>query len=99
MASHGGKREGAGRPLGSKDKSLPGEFIELTPAAIKVLGDKLKMGDVKVAMYIIDQVYGKARQRIEQTGADGQPQQIQIVTVPGPAMPTSEDDIDEDITP
>lgn len=78
----GGKREGAGRPQGSKDQVLPDEFIDLGPAAISVLKSKLEDKDLKTAMYVLDHIHGKPTQRKEISGPDGSPvsRQMQQLT-------------------
>jgi hypothetical protein len=70
----GGARPGAGRPKGGVDK-IRGEFLKLikakdVKAAMEVLRNKMAKredGDVDAAKYILDQKYGKAKQRVDAT--------------------------------
>lgn len=76
----GGKREGAGRPKGGRDKRKM-EFAELISdktvaecvAALEniVRTAENNMLKLNAITYILDQKYGKARQRNEITGANG----------------------------
>lgn len=76
--ARGGKREGAGRPPGAKNKVLPSGFLELEEQAITVLRAHLDEGNEKVAQFVFEQIHGKARQKLEHTGEDGGPISHQI---------------------
>ena len=65
----GGKRENAGRPKGGVDR-VRQEFIDLitnddVKKALSVLRNKMKDGDSDAAKYILDQKFGKAKQRTD----------------------------------
>lgn len=67
MAGKGGRRPGAGRPKGGVSK-LRKDLQELITnddisKALSVLRFKMKDGDTDSAKYILDQAFGKARQR------------------------------------
>lgn len=69
MAKVGGKREGAGRPIGGMGR-LKKEFDKLIRPqdirkAMEVLREKIDNKDSDAAKYILDQKFGKARQRVE----------------------------------
>jgi hypothetical protein len=81
----GGKRAGAGRKPGSKDRATIEQKATLeelarsmTPMAMKVLEHVAQASEsdaarVSAANSIIDRGYGKARQAVEHTGKDGGP--------------------------
>lgn len=83
MTERGGKRAGAGRPKGAKDKltreagATIGELARRhTAAALKTLVEVATQGDsdaarVSAANAILDRGYGKASQPLEHTGKDG----------------------------
>lgn len=75
MNNHGGKRENAGRPRGGMD-IIRKEISELITEAdvnlaFSVLRKKMQKGDNSAAMYLLDQRYGKARQKIDANLAGG----------------------------
>lgn len=75
MGQNGGKRPGAGRPKGGMD-SIRKEIVELITEAdvnlaFEVLRKKMRKGDNSAAMYLLDQKYGKARQKIDANLAGG----------------------------
>lgn len=69
MGQRGGKREGAGRPKNAtnKIKEELGKLItkEDVALAFKVLRKKMNDNDNYAAMYLLDQKFGKARQKID----------------------------------
>ena len=79
----GGKRAGAGRKPGSKDRAAAGEVASLsalarkhTPAALNALVKVAKSGlseaaQVSAASAILDRGYGRPMQSMEHTGAGG----------------------------
>lgn len=69
--ARGGARPGAGRPKGSRNIPLPDGFLELEKKAVSVLKKHLDNGNEKVAQFVIEQIHGKARQKLEHTGEDG----------------------------
>ena len=85
MAERGGKRPGAGRPVGSRDTATieqRGTIEELArshaPTAMATLVDIAAKGDseaarVSAANAILDRGYGKPMQAMEHTGKDGAP--------------------------
>lgn len=85
MAQRGGKRPGAGRPKGAKDKATRdqgGTLAELarshTKTALETLVKVAKTGEseaarVSAATAILDRGYGKPTQSHEHTGANGGP--------------------------
>ena len=82
MNTHGGKRNGAGRPPGkvSEAKRQIAEMLEEhVPAAIETLADASRSGDVMAARDILDRVYGKPRQAIEHSDANDLPQTVVIL--------------------
>jgi hypothetical protein len=86
MPQRGGKRPGAGRPKGSKDKATREQGATLgemarthTELALKVLADVALKGEseaarVSAANAILDRGYGRPSQAIEHSG--------QIATIP-----------------
>ena len=83
MAKRGGKRPGAGRPVGSRDTATieqRGTIEELArshaPTAMATLVDIAAKGEseaarVSAANAILDRGYGKPMQAMEHTGKDG----------------------------
>ena len=83
MSGRGGKRQGAGRKPGSKDKSTVEQSATLselarahTSTALGVLVKIAQQGEsdaarVSAANAILDRGYGKPTQGIEHTGKDG----------------------------
>ncbi len=76
----GGKRPGAGAKKGNKHSSLRKEILELISDkdmkdAFKVCRKVLTGSDQRLALqsatYLIDQRYGRPKQRTELTGEDG----------------------------
>lgn len=67
---HGGKRPGAGRPAGARQKLLIRDFINEEDA--RKLVEKVKMlankGDVTLLKFLVEQVFGKAPQSIDLNG-------------------------------
>lgn len=90
--AHGGKRPGAGRKPGSKDKATAeqtGTLAELarehTGTALKVLVQVAQASEsdaarVSAANAILDRGYGKPTQVSEITGKDGGPIQTEDLT-------------------
>lgn len=69
MAGKGGRRKGAGRPKGGVSK-LRKDLQELITSddiktALLTLRSKMREGDTDSAKYMLDQVFGKARQRTD----------------------------------
>lgn len=82
--SHGGKREGAGRPVGSghKPKIVDDLTEEQKEDLLKVIFDKAIKGDSKLLQFLAEQIYGKARQNVGLDGGeDDKPilQQIKVL--------------------
>lgn len=85
--ARGGKREGAGRPAGSRNK-VTADIKELAQSfgeeAITHLVEIARNGDappaarVAAVKEILDRGYGKAKQDVELTGANGGP--VETVT-------------------
>lgn len=76
----GGKRPGAGRPKGSTTR--PQVIDYYTPEELKAFFEDLKKrakDDTKIALYLAEQMTGKASQAI--TGPEGGPIQIEGVTI------------------
>ncbi|TXF90453.1 hypothetical protein FUA23_06600 [Neolewinella aurantiaca] len=93
----------SGNPAGRKPKKQDKQLIDrLTPfddEAFKQLEVSLKAGERWAIKMFFEYRYGKPTQRIEQNGPSGGPATIDIRVLPGPPIPTSEDDINEDIQP
>jgi hypothetical protein len=96
---HGGVRPNSGRKSKAEEQQLVERLSPFQDLGLEKLVAAMRLGEQWAIKMYFEYMYGKPTQRIEQTGKDGQPQQIQIFTVPGPVMPTNEDDIDEDIAP
>jgi len=89
MAKVGGKRPGAGRPAGAKNKAtaeVKAAIADLlsphVPRAIQTLIDVMENGSsesarVAAAQAIFDRVYGKPIQAVG--GPDGGPIQVQMI--------------------
>lgn len=89
MAARGGKRPGAGRPQGRKDKATIEQLATLeelarehTPLALDTLARVCASSEsdaarVSAAQALLDRAYGKPKQAIEHTGKDGEPVQVQ----------------------
>lgn len=83
---HGGARPGAGRPKGSISKLKVSDFF--TPEEKDALVEKVKsmvlmadQPDKDMAKFLWEQLFGKATQRTELTGADGERLQIMFDSV------------------
>lgn len=86
----GGKREGAGRPKGRKDRATLAEIVNLetearrySVIAIEALLDVAEKGEsesarVNAASALLDRGYGRPRQAIEHSGTDGSPLAISV---------------------
>ena len=80
-SKHGGAREGGGRPAGSTNKLKVIEFfsIEEREALVEKVKAMVLMADVPdkdMAKFLWEQLFGKATQRNELTGAEGEALQI-----------------------
>ena len=85
MAQRGGKRPGAGRPKGAKQRAKPEHKQTLsdlarehTKLALDVLVSIARNGESETARMgaanaLLDRGYGKPRQAVEHSGADGGP--------------------------
>src|ERR1700721_2116506 len=80
MKKHGGKREGAGRPIASatleaqKQRELLVGWLEPELAEIfSALALKAKSGDVAAEKELFDRAWGKATQPLEVGGPNGEP--------------------------
>lgn len=92
MTQRGGKRPGAGRPKGAKDRltreagaTLSDLARQHTAAALQTLVDIAKDGEseaarVSAANALLDRGYGKPPQAFEHTGKDGGPIQTEDLT-------------------
>ena len=92
MSSHGGFREGAGRPSGSTNKSSPGQSQRLselakayTQEALKTLVDVARNGRtdaarVSAATALLDRGYGKPAVKEEKETVDLPPVVIQLTS-------------------
>lgn len=90
--ARGGKREGAGRPAGARDKATieqKGTIEELArshaPTALDALASIASAGQsegarVSAATALLDRAYGKPRQAVEHTGKDGGPIQTEDIS-------------------
>lgn len=84
MAGRGGKRIGSGRKS-KKDKLLAEAFFDsvMQPADLaRVLRSHISNADPRISLdaakWIGDHMFGKSVQRNENTGADGEPQEIRV---------------------
>lgn len=71
--ANGGKREGAGRPKGSKN-TRPRLADYLKPKDVTTFNEFVLsnyMESDKLTIWLGEQIYGKAMQAMEVTGADG----------------------------
>jgi len=93
----------SGNPGGRKPKEQDSQLIDRLTAfddeAFKQLEAGLKAGERWAIKMFFEYRYGRPTQRIEQTDPNQQPREIIITTLPGPMMPTREEDINEDIDP
>lgn len=90
MAQRGGKREGAGRPKGAKDRSTREQGATLgelarshTDTAMKALVAIVTSGQSEAAVIaaanaILDRGYGKAPQSLEVSGPGGNPVRVDL---------------------
>ena len=76
---------GGGRPKGSKNKLVITDFftpedIDQAVAEAKLLafGDGNTKPDRQVLIFVLEQLFGKATQRNEHTGAEGEPLVLQL---------------------
>jgi len=74
---HGGAREGGGRPKGSTSKLKVSDFF--TPEEKEALVEKVKAmvlmadtPDKEIAKFLWEQIFGKATQRTEISGLEGE---------------------------
>lgn len=86
----GGKREGAGRPAGRRDRAtveqkatlmeLAQQYTDLALNALVQVatsgGDKAR---VTAAVALLDRGYGRPRQEFEHSGEDGAPLKLEVV--------------------
>lgn len=91
MANHGGKREGAGRPVGAKNKTTVEQQARLTDLArehtveaLETLLDVMRNGltdtaRMAAANAILDRAYGRPRQAIEEQISIARPSVIELV--------------------
>lgn len=77
---NGGKRPGAGRPKGSKTVPQFRDYVsdKERKKFVEFVLDQY-MGDIRLALWLGDQLFGKAPQPL--TGKDGGPIQVQEVQV------------------
>lgn len=92
MAQRGGKRPGAGRKQGTRNKATEQQLLTLaelaqqhTALALKVLVDIAQKSDsdaarVTAANSILDRGYGKPAQSVEHTGKGGGPMELALLT-------------------
>lgn len=70
--THGGEREGAGRPPGSTKKPRFSDY--LSPEGAKQLADKAiemaNAGDTQMLKFVLEQHFGKAPQSMDITSGD-----------------------------
>lgn len=70
----GGKREGAGRPKGSGNKPRISDYITLDEVKALVETAKRTAGDKpELLKFLLEQIFGKARQNIGLDGGEGEP--------------------------
>lgn len=84
IETRGGARPGAGRPKGeastSRMRRVFGNYIadeELKELIERAIAEAKE--DNKVLMYVLDQCLGKAAQRVEMTGEDGNALMVQLI--------------------
>lgn len=74
MASLGGKREGAGRPKGSINKfKLRDRFTEQEIEELIMEAKVLAKRDPVMLKFLLEQIFGKARQSVGISGEDEEP--------------------------
>jgi hypothetical protein len=75
----GGARPGAGRPTGSTNVPKFRDFVnqEERDKFVEFILDQY-MGDMRLALWLGDQLFGKATQAVELGGPDGTPLVVQI---------------------
>ena len=91
MASHGGKREGAGRKKGAvarakaiEKKNFAVQVREYAPAALKLLADVVEDNEarhsdrISAAKELLDRSYGKAPQALKLGGDEDEPIHMEI---------------------
>lgn len=70
--THGGKRMGAGRKLGINNR--PQLYTKLSERQIsdllRLARRKALEGDTRVLIFLLEQIYGKARQAVDMTSAE-----------------------------
>jgi hypothetical protein len=75
----GGKQPGAGRPKGSTNKIRFADFVSAKDHATFVeFILSTYMGDMRLATWVGDQLFGKATQAVELGGPDGTAITVQI---------------------
>lgn len=81
--THGGVRENQGRPVGSSNKLKVTDFFNgeerdclIAQAKLLALGTEDTKPDKDMVKFLFEQLFGKATQRTELTGAEGQALQI-----------------------
>ena len=91
MANHGGKREGAGRPSGAKNKATVEQQARLTDLArehtleaLETLVDVMRNGltdtaRMAAANAILDRAYGRPKQSVEEQISIASPSVIELV--------------------
>ena len=79
MGKNGGKREGAGRPSGHKDLiKISDYFTNEEKIELIELAKKQSKNNYKMVQYLLDQLCGKAPQRIELSNPEGEVFMLQI---------------------
>lgn len=79
MGKHGGKREGSGRKPKLDGKRRIEEYFDERDVRELVAYLKSQMTkEPKIAIVVMEQLFGKAPQRLEMTGKDGKPFIIEI---------------------
>jgi hypothetical protein len=80
---NGGKREGAGRPTGTSNKLRVTDFFNgdernrlVLEAKLLAFGDGESKPDKDMVKFLFEQLFGKATQRTEISGKDGELLQI-----------------------
>jgi len=70
---HGGKRDGAGRKLGSTKRPQISDYVteKEVKGLLKEAKKLAKKGDGNMIRFLIDHCFGRAKQAIEHTGEDG----------------------------
>jgi hypothetical protein len=91
MANHGGKRAGAGRPAGAKNKATVEQQARLTDLArghtveaLETLLDVMRNGltdtaRIAAANSILDRAYGRPKQSVEEQLSIAGPSVIELV--------------------